>query len=253
MEMAHAQPVQADKETPKALDIREKGGPKDGQTQYSDRRLFMQLQAFGDCGDPKSLGPALAEAGIEAVVYADLADPKGAAVLAVSEDPNLFVTKLREAFNRWPFDNLSLKPEYTMIGRTYSLGYEPNLEDWLLRRPKRVIMDRQWPWAVWYPLRRTGAFAKLSHQEQGQMLKEHGIIGRSFGDAELAQDIRLACAGMDKNDNDFVIGLIGKDLYPLSALVQSMRATRQTSEFIQSMGPFFVGRALWQSELSKSS
>jgi hypothetical protein len=26
-----------------------------------------------------------------------------------------------------------------------------------------------------------------------------------------------------------------------------MRRTRQTSEFMEKMGPFFVGRALWQS------
>ena len=36
----------------------------------------------------------------------------------------------------------------------------------------------------------------------------------SFGAADLAHDIRLACHGLDTNDNDFVVGLIGKDLYP---------------------------------------
>jgi chlorite dismutase len=56
--------------------------------------------------------------------------------------------------------------------------------------------------------------------------------------------VRLACHGLDANDNEFVIGLIGKDLYPLSHVVQSMRSTRQTAEFIAQMGPFFVGRAV---------
>jgi chlorite dismutase len=42
------------------------------------------------------------------------------------------------------------------------------------------------------------------------------------------------------------VGLLGKDLFPLSALVQHMRRTRQTSEFIERMGPFFVGRTIWQ-------
>jgi hypothetical protein len=51
---------------------------------------------------------------------------------------------------------------------------------------------------------------------------------------------------MDKNDNDIVIGLIGKELFPLSACVQAMRKTRQTAHFIQEMGPFFVGKAVWQ-------
>ena len=51
----------------------------------------------------------------------------------------------------------------------------------------------------------------------------------SFGSADLAHDVRLACHGLDKEDNDFVIGLIGKDLFPLSAIVQAMRKTQQTS------------------------
>ena len=44
-----------------------------------------------------------------------------------------------------------------------------------------------------------------------------------------------------------VIGLMGKDLHPLSHLVQAMRKTRQTSEFIEKMGPFFVGYVLGSS------
>ena len=50
-------------------------------------------------------------------------------------------------------------------------------------------------------------------------------------DHDYAHDIRLACYGLDKNDNDFVIGLIGKELHPLSHVVQAMRTTRQTAEF----------------------
>jgi chlorite dismutase len=37
---------------------------------------------------------------------------------------------------------------------------------------------------------------------------------------------------------------VGKDLHPLSHLVQAMRKTRQTSEFIEKMGPFFVGHVV---------
>ena len=50
----------------------------------------------------------------------------------------------------------------------------------------------------------------------------------AFGAADYAHDVRLACHGLDRDDNDFVIGLIGKDLFPLSAVVQSMRKTQQT-------------------------
>ena len=52
--------------------------------------------------------------------------------------------------------------------------------------------------------------------------------------------------GLDAKDNEFLIGLIGKELHPLSHIVQTMRSTRQTSEFISQMGPFFVGRAVFR-------
>ena len=133
-----------------------------------------------------------------------------------------------------------------MFGRTYSLGYEPDLEETLFGRPRRTALNPAWPWAVWYPLRRSGGFAKLSDKDQREILMEHGSIGRSFGEADFAHDIRLACFGLDTNDNDFVVGLMGKQLHPLSALVQTMRKTRQTSQFIERLGPFFVGKAVWR-------
>ena len=69
----------------------------------------------------------------------------------------------------------------------------------------------------------------------------------AYGQQDLGHDVRLACHGLDEGDNEFVIGLIGKDLHPLSHLVQAMRKTRQTSEYIEKMGPFFVGYALQRS------
>ena len=75
---------------------------------------------------------------------------------------------------------------------------------------------------------------------------EHSGIGRVYGQANLAYDIRLACYGLDKNDNDFVIGLLGGELHPLSAIVERMRKTKQTSQYLSNLGPFFVGRAVWQ-------
>lgn len=228
------------------LDLREKGGAKDGVAQYSDRRLFMQLTAFGGCRDSQKLLGELGGSGVDCVLYEELGDPTGVAVLAMSEDPALLLGKLRRELNAGAFADLRPKPEFSMLGRTYSLGYEPQLEDWLLKRPRRVVSDPATPWAVWYPLRRTGAFSRLPRPEQMQVLKEHGTIGRQFGDAGAASDIRLACHGLDKNDNDFVIGLIGKELHPLSALVETMRPTVQTSQYIQNMGPFFVGRAVWR-------
>ena len=134
-----------------------------------------------------------------------------------------------------------------MLGRTYSSGFEPDLEEYLLRRPRHAALNPAWPWALWYPLRRKGEFALLSRQEQGLVLHEHAAIGRLYGEAGYAHDIRLASHGLDQADNDFVIGLTGPELYPLSRIVQEMRKSQQTGKYIEKLGPFFVGKACWQS------
>ena len=244
--MSHPTGVRRGPEPP---DISERGGMKDGQPQRSDRRLFMQFLVFGTCPDPAPLADALKADGIDSVLYEDMNDPRGVALLTFSEDPSFFLDRVRPALNRAPFAALTQKHEYTMVGRTYSLGYEPDLLDVLLQRPRRTVLNPDWKWSVWYPLRRSGRFAQLPADEQRVILAEHGAIGMSYGAADLAHDIRLACNGLDKDDNDFVIGLIGKELYPLSSIVQSMRKTQQTSLYLERLGPFFVGRAVWQSPL----
>jgi chlorite dismutase len=237
---------------PEPPDLSEKGGMKDGQAQRLDRRLFMQFLAFGGCAvnkdtDTRLLGEALDGAGVPGVVYEDINDPRGVGLVTFSDDPGFFLDRVRPMLNRPPFVSLTQKPEYTMLGRTYALGYEPDLVDVLLHRARRTVLNPAWKWAVWYPLRRSGRFAALPADEQRVILAEHGAIGMSFGAGDYAHDIRLACHGLDKDDNDFVVGLIGKDLYPLSAIVQSMRKTQQTSLYLERLGPFFVGRAVWQS------
>ena len=212
-----------------------------------NRRLFMQLQVYGGCADPQPLAAALEKAGVEAALYRDVNDPRGVGVLGMHEDPAYFVTRFREILAAEPFDALIHRPGLTMLGRSYASGFEPDLAEWLLHRPRRSVLNPAWPWAVWYPLRRTGAFAKLSREEQGTILREHAAIGRAYGEADLAHDIRLACYGLDTHDNDFVIGLVGAELHSLSHLIQAMRRTIQTSEYIERLGPFFVGHAYWQS------
>ena len=223
-------------------DLSEKGGLRNGEPQRSDERLFMQLLAFGGCTDIDPVVRALDALPLETVIYEDLNDPLGIGILALSTDPNAFVDTLRPALRGAPFLAMTLKPGYAMFGRTYSLGYEPDLPDTLVGRPRRTVLNDDWRWAVWYPLRRNGAFARLPADEQRRILAEHGTIGMAFGAADYAHDIRLACHGLDRDDNDFVIGLIGRDLFPLSAVVQSMRKTQQTSLYLDRLGPFFVGR-----------
>jgi chlorite dismutase len=195
---------------------------------------------------------ALEASRIEAVLYRDVNDPRGVGVLAMSEDPAFFATGFRDVLNTEPFGGLALRAEFTMFGRTYASGFEADLDDWLLQRPRRTALNPAWPWGIWYPLRRVGGFARLSPQEQGTIIREHSVLGRAYGDADLAHDVRLACHGLDVHDNDFVIGLVGRELHPLSHLVQAMRKTVQTSQYIETLGPFFVGHVLWQSPLRSS-
>jgi chlorite dismutase len=176
-------------------------------------------------------------------------DPRGIAVLSLTRTPEDFVERVRPAVTSGPCASLTLKPEFTMLGRTYSIGYEPDLAETLIHRPRRTVLNPDWRWAIWYPLRRSGKFAQLDEQEQRTILAEHGAIGMAFGAGDLAHDIRLACHGLDREDNDFVIGLIGKELFPLSAVVQSMRKTQQTSLYLDRLGPFLVGRTIWQSPM----
>ena len=227
-------------------DLSEKGGLKDGRPQRSDDRLFMQLLAFGGCTDPRPVAKHIAQTGVDGVVYEDVNDPRGIAILTLTRTPEAFVERVRPALNSGPCAGLALKPEYTMLGRTYTIGYEPDLQETLIDRPRRTVLNPDWGWAVWYPLRRSGKFAQLDEQKQRKILAEHGAIGMAFGAGDLAHDIRLACHGLDRDDNDFVIGLIGKALFPLSAVVQSMRRTQQTALYLDRLGPFFVGRAIWQ-------
>jgi hypothetical protein len=135
---SHGQHGGAPAGSPK-IDTRERGAPKDGEPQLMDRRLFMQLLVFqvptgaSIAANQEALLSALKEADIPAVIYADANDPRGVALLTFSEDPALFVDSVRPLFEAAPLSDWTLRPELTMIGRTYSSGYEQDLEFWLIR------------------------------------------------------------------------------------------------------------------------
>ncbi len=230
---------------PEPIDLSEKG--RRGTAAVSlDRRLFLRFTAYGGCADPAPVARALAGGGVTGALYLEVGDPAGIGIVIVHEDPDYFVHDLRARLNRPPFADLTRKEEFEMFGRTYAIGYESDLEHVLFTRPIARITDPGLRWAVWYPLRRAKGFAALDANRQRQILAEHGALGHRFGSAGLAHDIRLACHGLDKHDNDFVVGLVGANLHPLSAVVQAMRGTEQTSRYLDRLGPFFVGRAVWQ-------
>jgi hypothetical protein len=230
---------------PQPLDLSEKGLAH-GQVVSLDRRLFMKFTAFGGCADAAGVISALGRAGVVGALYLDANDPQGIGIMAATEDPDFFVNELRAVFNSAPFSQLEHKPEFDMLGRSYSIGYEPDLEDTLLVKPRQKLLNPEWPWAIWYPLRRAKKFQTLTEEHQRRILAEHGSLAKRYGAGGHAADVRLACHGLDKNDNDFIVGLLGPKLHPLSAVVQEMRKTEQTSQYLESLGPFFVGKAVWQ-------
>ena len=234
-------------------DVREYGAEKQGVRQVSDRRLFMQLLVFTECLDLKALIGPLETSDLEVVVYLDVNDPRGVGLLFMSEDPSVFTGRVRSLLVSKPFVDLKPRPEFTMIGRSYSLGHEQDLEDWLLHKPRRNVFNPDLHWAVWYPLRRKGEFELLSKEEQRPILMEHAKLGMGYGAAELAHDVRLACHGLDIHDNEFLLGIVGHELAPLSRLVQDMRKTQQTTRYIQSMGPFFVGKVFKRFKFPRNS
>jgi len=230
---------------PQPLDLSEKGLRK-GEVIALNRRLYMKFTAFTGCTDTAAAIDALRAAGIVGAAYLDANDPHGLGVIAASEDPALFVTTLRDTFNRAPFDKFRHKPEFDMLGRSYSIGYEPDLEDTLIKKPLQKLANPTSRWGIWYPLQRSKRFYTLPADHQRRILAEHGTLAKRYGAGGHAADVRLACHGLDKNDNDFIVGLLGPELHPLSAVVQEMRKTEQTSQYLDSLGPFFVGKTIWQ-------
>lgn len=243
---ASTQPTQ-----PQPLDLSEKG-LSNGQVTSLNRRLFMKFTAFGGCPKPQAVIEALQDTSVTGALYLDANDPEGIGIIAVSENPDYFVDKLRALFNSRPFDRLQHKNEFDMLGRTYSIGYEPDLQDTLLIKPLHKLLNPKSRWAIWYPLQRAKKFQTLPEDHQRRILAEHGTLAKRYGTGGYAADIRLACHGLDKHDNDFIVGLLGPELHPLSAVVQEMRKTEQTSAYLDSLGPFFIGKAVWQSRLDSA-
>ena len=143
----------------------------------------MQLLAFTGCTDAAAAAAHLEAAGVPGILYEDLNDPQGIGLLTVATGPDVFVDVVRPACVSGMFAGYRLKPEYTMFGRTYALGYEPDLEETLIDRPRRTVFNPDWRWAVWYPLRRSGSFARLlrrtaAHHPRRARVDRHGVRRR---------------------------------------------------------------------------
>jgi len=223
------------------------------ERQYSNRRLYMQLRILDVdlkatemtrfINDLKSL---LSD--IPAVVYMDANSNNGVGFLTWAEDPAFFTDKVNIILSNPKIaSKFAERSGWTMFGKTYSNGHEKDLEEFLFKKPIRNATKDEWDWAIWYPLRRRGPFYIQPPGDQCSMLLTHAAIGKAFSDVNAAHDIRLKCFGMDPLDNEYVVGLVGDNFHGLSRVVEEMRKTRHTAEFLEHLGPFFVGKKIWKS------
>ena len=223
------------------------GGEVDGERVSLDRRTYIQFTAYTGSDDTPGLIRDLDAASIPGVLYEDVNDPTGIGLAVAYQDADRYVTELRVFLQESKFATLEKRHEMTMFGRSYAIGYEKDLTETLLRKPINRLTNSDLTWAVWYPLRRKGLYETLSPKEQHDVQIEHMQAGRSFASDTGIKDIRLASFGMTTADDDFVVALLGPDLHPLSQAVQLMRKSKQTSLYLLSLGPFFIGRVAGRS------
>jgi hypothetical protein len=226
------------------------------ERQYSDRRLYMQLRVLdvdlGAIDMTKFLNELkVLLVDIPCVLYMDAVSNNGVGLLTWAEDPAFFTDKVNVILSSPKIASKFVERKgWTMFGKTYSNGHEKDLEEFLFKKPIRNSTKDEWDWAIWYPLRRRGPFYVQPPSDQCSMLLAHAAIGKAFSDVNAAHDIRLKCFGMDPLDNEYVVGLVGDNFHGLSRVVEEMRKTRHTAEFLESLGPFFVGKKIWKSTLA---
>ena len=232
----HGQDARRGRTPRSAADVRERGA--NGQT--SDRRLFMQLQVLTGVAEAKPLVAALEASGVPGVALRRRERSAGRGRPRASPRTRRSSPASSGALlGREPFAGLTPRPELTMLGRTYASGFEPDLEDWLLapaaphRAESRVAVGHLVSAAPDGRLRAPGR-----PRSRRASCASTATIGRGYGDADLAHDVRLACHGLDTHDNDFVIGLVGRELHPLSHLSRpcaGRRRPRPTSQIARAV------------------
>lgn len=204
-------------------------------TEPTDSSLFVQLLVFTDCTEIKPLLLPLDHLSLDCVVYKDFNDPQGIALLAMTDDPELIVTDLRDMVCSRAFRVLMQRPDFTMTGRTWD-GTNRRWDEL-----EAVVKNQERPWGLWYSMRGTPAFASLDEAEQGAVLDSitspAGLNADDFG------QIRLKSHALDRGGNEFMHGVHARSPRHLSRFVEAMTRTEQYAKHIAGAGPFFVGRA----------
>jgi len=224
-----------------------------------DKRMYFQCIVYdvstaSECAKiQQNLHNSLKSKSIPHVIYDDTQNASAFGLLIWNTDPSMFATQIRPVLQERQFDLAKQRPGWTMFGKTYTNGHEKDMEHFLLKKPVLAALEEKNVFGIWYPMRRKGEFWMLEPDLKCQYVLHHASIGRAYGAAGMATDVRLNCFGMDEADNEFVIGLIGQDLNILSKIIQDMRMTKHTSLYMDKLGPFFVGHKKFQFDIVKSS
>ena len=227
----------------------------EGERQFATKRLYMQLRVL-DIKSSESVDQFIQDlksllSSIPCVLYRDSSSAGSIGLLVWADDPSLFTDALFDALTDTRIaGRFTERTGWTMFGKTYSNGHEKDLQEYLFKKPIRNVCKDEWEWALWYPLRRRGPFYVQPAADQCRMLLHHAAIGKAFSDVGAAHDVRLKSFGIDGKDNEYVVGIIGDNLHCLSRVVEEMRKTRHTAEFLESLGPFFVGKKIWTNNVS---
>ncbi len=228
-----------------APELREVGADR----QAMNRRLYMQLRVLDADLSKTTMDGFVTElkkciGEIPCVLYRDTVTNNGIGLLTWSDDAGFFCDTLNGILDSANIANLFTERHgWTMFGKTYCNGHEKDLDEFLFKKPIRNSLKNEW--AIWYPLRRKGPFYVQPASDQCQMLLVHAAIGKAFADVHAASDVRLKCFGIDPNDNEYMVGILGADLHPLSRVVEEMRKTQHTAQYIEKLGPFFVGKQIY--------
>jgi hypothetical protein len=202
----------------------------------NDTPLFLQLLVFTDCVDYKPLSLQLDRLPIDCLLFKDLRDPQGIGLLAFSDDPEHIASDLRDMLSSRLFRAFMLRHELTMTARTF--GDIARAREEL----EAATRNREWPWAIWHPIKGTAALAALDEKLHaaafGRMVDVTGLGPSDFG------RVLLKGHGLDGHGNDFVQGFFGRHLHQLSAIIESTQRSPLHGELVSASGPYFVGRSL---------
>ncbi len=187
---------------------REKGR-RNGQANLAQPAPFHEVHGFRPLPRrARGRRRLVRRAGSTGALYVDANDPQGIGIMVASEDPDYFVTRLATLFNRRPFADFVHRPRVRHA--------RSQLLDRLRVRPRghtareaarKAAEPREYtgPSGTRCSAPRSSRPCPADHQRR--ILAEHGSLAKRYGAGGHAADVRLACHGLDSNDNDFIVGL----------------------------------------------